>query len=290
MKIIAHVSDMHFGTEDPEIAAALFDELSGGSADRPTLVAVSGDLTQRAREREFRAARAYLDRLPVPYLAVPGNHDVPLYNVFTRFTDPMKKYLRYMDASLMPLYVDDELAVVGVNTARGFTFKNGKITRAKAERVAAVLADQGHRWKAVVAHHPFVVPAGVPERDRVDGAVEALPILEDAGVEMILSGHLHAAYATDAAGFRSDDHRIIAAHAGTCISTRTRGEANGYNTMTIDGDEITLVHRVWDGKRFTPSAAKTYRRRGSTIVKTGEAAIRDLPARPSGHADRKSPR
>ena len=278
MRIIAHISDLHFGTEDPAVAAALFDELSGVTAVRPSLIAISGDLTQRAREHQFRAARAYLDRLPVPYLVVPGNHDVPLYDVWNRLLHPLDKYRRFITSSMMPVHVDDDLAVVGINTAHGLTFKDGRITRELAERAAAALANQGRRWKAIVAHHPFVGPAGGPAGDRVDGAVDALPILQAAGIEMILTGHLHVAYAPDAAGFRSDDHTIIAVHAGTCMSTRTRGEPNGYNTLAIDGDEITLVNRVWDGTRFVPAATKTYRRRYGELEKTAEASIPVVPA------------
>jgi 3',5'-cyclic AMP phosphodiesterase CpdA len=254
MTVIAHISDLHFGTEDREVASALAAELD------VSLVVISGDLTQRARTEQFRAARVFLDDLRAPYLVVPGNHDIPLYDLFSRFAHPLARYRDHVTDELMPTFFGDDLAVVGLNTAHGFTFKGGRVTREQAEAVRDRLAASPARWKAVVAHHPFVVPSGGDPDQRVDGADVALPIFQEAGVDMLLTGHLHVAYASDEAGFRSDDRTIVAVHAGTCISTRRRGEPNGYNRLTVEGADLTIVHRVWDGERFADGASKTYRR------------------------------
>ncbi|MBZ0232346.1 MAG: metallophosphoesterase [Deltaproteobacteria bacterium] len=260
MTVVAHLSDPHFGSESPAVAAALVDDLFGRAAPAPSLVIVSGDLTQRAKVHQFRAARAFLDRLPAPYLVVPGNHDIPLYDVWSRFLHPLDRYRANITEDLLPHVVADGLVVVGVNTAHGFTFKDGKVTVEQARAAAEVFAAHPDRFKILVAHHPFVLPAGRPARERVDGAEHALPILHDAGVEVICSGHLHAAHASDTGGFRDARREILAVHAGTCISTRTRGEPNGYNRLVLDGDRFTVHHRVWDGDRFTESSHKAYRR------------------------------
>ena len=260
MKIVAHISDAHFGTEDPVIAAALLAELQGHDGPTPSLVVVSGDLTQRAKEDQFRAARTWLDALTSPYLVVPGNHDIPLYDVWNRFLHPLRRYRDLITDDLMPHHVDDELAVVGLNTAHNFTIKDGKVTIDQARAAAALLADAGDRFKMIVAHHPFVLPNGRPARDRADGAAEATPILRDAGVAIICTGHLHIAYASDTAGFRDDTREIIAVHAGTCISTRRRGEANGYNRLTLAGDVLTIQTRLWANHHFVDGAHKVYRR------------------------------
>ncbi|MDB4953348.1 MAG: metallophosphoesterase [Myxococcales bacterium] len=266
MKTIAHISDLHFGTEDPHITTELLAELDGRRGPIPSLVAVSGDLSQRARISELAACRSFLDRLPGPYLVVPGNHDVPLFDLPTRFMRPFERYRQIITSTLCPSYVDDELAAVGINTAHGFTFKGGRITREQAEVARAQLTSLPTHWKVVVAHHPFVLPAGGRPHDRVLGADEAIPILEDAEVNLILSGHLHVAYASDVAGFRNADKKIVAVHAGTCISTRLRGEPNGYNHLTIVGDEVTIVHRTWSGDQFVDGVSKVYRRQRARFV------------------------
>ena len=156
MKLVAHLSDPHFGSESPAVTAALLEDLSGGAAPTPAVVLVSGDLTQRAREHQFRAARAFLDLLPAPYVVVPGNHDVPLYDVWSRLLHPLARYRRIISDELTPTYVDDELAVVGLDTAHGFTFKGGRVTVEQARAAAARFAEHPGRLEILVVHHPFV--------------------------------------------------------------------------------------------------------------------------------------
>ncbi len=259
MKVVAHISDLHFGTEDPRVVEGLLAELD------VSLVAVSGDLTQRATAEQFEACRAFLARVPAPSLVVPGNHDVPLYDVFQRFTDPLGRYRRHFAKDLEPTYQDDELAFVGVSTAHGFTAKGGKVTREQAERVRARFAGAGNRWRAVIAHHPFIVPKGNDDVDAAKGADVALDIFRQANVDLLLTGHLHVAHIPEA-GFQGDDRSLIALHAGSCFSTRTRGEANGYNRLTFDGDNVTIAHRLWDGAKFVDHRTQTYRSRGRTLT------------------------
>ena len=273
MKIVAHLSDPHFGTEHPAIAAALLDELHGRTAAPPSLVVISGDLTQRAKEEQFKAARAFLDALAAPYLVVPGNHDIPLYDLWDRFVHPLERYRRLSTDELTPFFSDDELAAVGLTTAHGFTIKHGKVTEEQARAAATLLPAAGDRFKIVVAHHPFVLPAGRSSRERVDGGEQAMPILRDAGAAVICSGHLHVAYASDTAGFRDPRHELIAIHAGTCMSSRTRGEANGYNRLHLEGDVLTTVQRLWAGDRFVDGPQKTYRREAGFWLHAPEAAV-----------------
>jgi 3',5'-cyclic AMP phosphodiesterase CpdA len=272
VRTIAHISDLHFGAEDPVVAEALRAELDGRSAPTPSLLAVSGDLSQRAREPELRAARAWLDRIPVPRVVVPGNHDVPLYDLVSRFLHPLDRYRELVTDELVPVHIDDELAVVGVSTARSFTIKDGRIDREQVARVAAILAEQGDRLKVLVAHHPFVLPPAAGRGQRVDGAAAAVPALEDAGLELILSGHLHVAHLGDTAAFRSADRAIVTVLAGTCMSVRRRGEPNGYNRILLDGPALRIVQRVWDGRAFVDGAVKLYRRDAGRWRKLAEAA------------------
>lgn len=266
MKVIAHISDPHFGTEDPAVLAGLLADLRDPI---PTLVVLSGDLTQRARSEQFHASRKFLDGLPCPSLVVPGNHDVPLYNVFRRFLDPLGKYRAQVTNDLAPTFVDDTLAVAGIATAHGLTGKGGKVTLEQVAATTTTLAQATTHWKIVVAHHPFVGPEKA-QADIAEGADLALDAFRAAGVNVILTGHLHIAFSEDAA-MRDEEHRIVSIHAGTCISTRTRGEPNNYNRLVLDGDELTVLVRAWNGTKFVDAASKSYRRGAREIIKTGES-------------------
>jgi 3',5'-cyclic AMP phosphodiesterase CpdA len=269
VKTIAHISDAHFGAHDSTIASKLLEELNRGEYD---VIVVSGDMTQRGRVDQFQAASMWLDQIIAPVLVVPGNHDVPLFDVYTRFLHPRDRYLAHICDDLEPTYFDSELAICGIDTTKTFTTKHGRVTDEQVAHIATKLASLGgDRWKIVVAHHPFIVPAG-QDAERVDGAEMALPVFAAAGVDMILTGHLHT---TSVAG-RDQDHRILAVQAGTCMSTRTRGESQSFNRLRFDGERVEILQRLWDGGRFCDAASKTYERRerggGDHIVKVAEHA------------------
>lgn len=268
MKSIVHLSDLHFGTEDKTVLAALLADLDGVTAPKPTLVAISGDLTQRARAKQFQAARNFLDSLLIPYIVVPGNHDVPLYDLFSRFLRPLELYQQYITNDLTPVFMEDELVVMGITTAHGLTHKHGRVTKEMVDEVCRKLSASTAAWKVLVAHHPFVIPHGVHDRP-VKGADFAMPQFESCGLDVILGGHLHVSHASDNAGFRSEDKKVICVAAGTAISTRLRGEANSYNRLSIEGEVLTVYHRTWNGSAFFDGPSKTYRRvehRGEVVM------------------------
>jgi hypothetical protein len=123
------------------------------------MVAVSGDLTQRARNSEFAEARHFLERISAPVLVVPGNHDVPLYDVARRFLRPLARYREFVTSDLEPVYVDDEVAVMGLNSARSLTFGRGRLNARQISRAAERLRDVDPRLiKIIVTHHPFDLP------------------------------------------------------------------------------------------------------------------------------------
>src|SRR4029079_19628242 len=126
MRTILHLSDLHFGRVNPLLVDPLLKIVKEIG---PDLVAVSGDLTQRARSHQFQQARSFLEALPKPQIIVPGNHDIPLHNVFARFVQPLPEYRGYITTDLQPVYADEEMVVVGVNTARSSVFKGGRINQ-----------------------------------------------------------------------------------------------------------------------------------------------------------------
>jgi 3',5'-cyclic AMP phosphodiesterase CpdA len=241
---LAHLSDLHFGTEDRRIA----DRLAGELAKlRPRLIVISGDLTQRARRRQFAAARRYLDRLPGSVLVIPGNHDIPLYDVGRRVIAPMGRYRAMISDDLCPFHLDDDLAVLGLNTTRPKRWKEGSISARQVDLIRARFAQapaSAHR--VLVTHHPFIPPPSLPRIVVVHGQAAALPVIREAGVELLLAGHLHLGYADAVAGGPG----LLSVQAGTAISRRRRGQPNAYNVIRLDERGVAVEPRVWDGEGF----------------------------------------
>ena len=259
MRILVHLSDLHFGRVDETVLAPLRDCIA---AIGPHLVVVSGDLTQRAHKEQFEEARAYLDTLPGPQLVVPGNHDVPLYNVFKRFVNPLKQYKRHITDDLEPFYADDEIAVAGINTARSLTIKDGRINQEQvallAERFDAL---DEHVTRLVVTHHPFDLPHGKDDDDLVWRAGMAMRAFAACGTDILLSGHMHLSHAgSTAARYALGGYAALTIQAGTATSTRGRGEANSFNTIYIDGDEVRLQEHAWqpDARVFRVQSHTTF--------------------------------
>lgn len=255
MTRIVHLSDPHFGAEEPRLVPHL---LAAVAALAPDLVVVSGDLTQRARPAQYQAAARFLADCPAPVLAIAGNHDVPLYDLRLRFGDPWRRWRQGVGRDLEPVFRDDALVVVAVNTANPLVWKDGKITGRQVQRVARCFADAGARRRVLVMHHPLQGPPG--EAPALVGAADALVGLVGAGTEVVLSGHLHATYVTPLSGAES----ILSVQAGTCLSWRVRGDGNAFNALDFDAEGVVLTHhRAGADGRFAADAAIRMERRAS---------------------------
>jgi 3',5'-cyclic AMP phosphodiesterase CpdA len=245
VRTIVHVSDLHFGRVDHALLEPLRRCLRSIA---PNIVVVSGDLTQRARPEQFREARRFLDTLPSPQIVVPGNHDVPLYNVFKRFFKPLDNYLRYISSDLEPAYIDEEIAVVGINTARSLTFKSGRISEDQVERVRAKLCNLPETvTKIVVTHHPFDLPPNWDKDHIVGRAPLAMQMFSRCGADILLAGHVHMSHAGDTtARYKIEGFSALVVQAGTATSTRARGELNSFNALRIVPNEVTVERYSWD--------------------------------------------
>jgi 3',5'-cyclic AMP phosphodiesterase CpdA len=246
MRTVAHVSDLHFGATDARVVAALIATINDL---RPDVVAVSGDLTQRARRWQFREARAFLDRLPGPQIVVPGNHDIPLYNPFNRFASPLQRFRDYITEDLNPYFCDSEIALIGANTTRSFTIKDGGLRPGDVSRMSTLLESLDDAIvRIVVCHHPFDPPAGRLgrwTRPRPDAA--AMDALAAKGVDVVLTGHLHVAYTGHTAvRYKAAGRAAIVVEAGTAASTRVRGEANSFNVLRVDTDHVRVERLAWN--------------------------------------------
>jgi 3',5'-cyclic AMP phosphodiesterase CpdA len=261
MRTIAQISDLHFGRHSDFLAE---DLLTSVNERAPELVVISGDLTQRARHGEFAQARKFLDRVVPPKLVVPGNHDVPLFNLFNRFWRPLARYDRHIQpvGAVGDLYRDDEIAVLGLNTARSFTRKHGRLSVEQIARIGEVFAQVApHVFKTLVTHHPLGMPEGEAERRLAGRSSQALATIAAADIHLLLSGHYHRAMAGDLPTEIGGRGAVLILHAGTAISTRTRDhEGNSYNLIEIDGDVVTVRVMCWGaGRGFHEVRAAAYR-------------------------------
>jgi 3',5'-cyclic AMP phosphodiesterase CpdA len=278
MRTIVHASDLHMGRLDPQVLSPLIEAIRAARAD---LVVISGDFTQRATEQQFRSARAFLDAVDRPTLSIPGNHDVPLWNVAARFLTPLDRYRRHISRDLSPEYLDDEVIVVGLNTARSFTWGEGRINLMDVQRVRERLAAAPpHVIRIVVTHHPFDLPPGVHEKRLVGRARLAMAQLAAGGADLFLSGHLHLSHISHSAErYRIAGHSALIVHAGT-VSMRGRGEEPSFNLLRLDRGRLEIARFLWSPAktRFEESAFGTYRRERDGWI--AEEISADPPAAP----------
>lgn len=251
MTSILQISDTHFGTEVPAVVQALEDHVREHDTD---LLILSGDITQRARRRQFDAARAFLQRLERlehgASLVIPGNHDIPLYNLLARFLTPYRNYRRHFGPELEPCFESAELLVIGLNTTHPRRHKDGKVTPRQIERVVARLNGcDPRKLRIVVAHQPFgaMVPSDLSNLQH--GAEEALHAWAEAGLDMVMGGHIHLPYVLPLSKqYPSLSREIWMVQSGTAVSSRVRGTSpNSFNRLRLSttGHKHVQVER-WD--------------------------------------------
>ena len=265
MPTIAHLSDLHFGRESTPVVDALAAHLH---AAPPDLTVVSGDFTQRARHDQFAAAARFYFDLPDPRLAVPGNHDMPLFNIIARAFWPLANYRRYIVQTLRPVFDDGQMCVVGITTPRrcgirlnGF-WKDGLIREADLEWACHTLAASRAPVRICVMHHPLRVDHDEYDGDVVRNADRAAASLATAGCDAVLYGHIHVPHAlVDIEAGVQLPRAMICAMAGTSTSSRHRQNApNSYNRFWFDGDRCTAEVWAFDGKTFARAAARDFAR------------------------------
>jgi 3',5'-cyclic AMP phosphodiesterase CpdA len=260
MARIVHLSDLHFGAHDEALVEAV-----EGKVDRlkPDLVVISGDFTQRARTEEFHDACQFLGRLRDAgheVLGVPGNHDVPLYDVLRRFLSPLARYRRFIDDSLCPFVELNGVAVLGVNTARSLTFKDGRLNADQVEFVRETFSRTPEdSVRILVTHHPlFALQVGDETTPAVGRQELALDAVQDAGVDMLLAGHNHHASSHDASELVTRVGGVLVVQAGTATSIRVREQGQSFNVIEIGDRLVTVTVEGWNGWEFVPNDVRTY--------------------------------
>ena len=260
MARLVHLSDLHFGAHDEELVSAVERSVQ---EIKPDLVVISGDFTQRARTEQFKEACEFLDRLRDAgheVIGVPGNHDVPLYDVLRRFLSPLTRYRRYIDETLCPFIELPGVAVLGINTARSLTFKDGRINRDQVGFIRETFArTPSEAFRIIVTHHPLFALEVAGETERAIGRQEmALDAVEESGVDMVLAGHAHHASSQDAGDIVTRAGGVLVVQAGTATSTRVREQEQSFNTIDIGERTVTVTVNAWKGDEFRANEAQPY--------------------------------
>jgi 3',5'-cyclic AMP phosphodiesterase CpdA len=260
MARLVHLSDLHFGAHDERLVAAVkkrIDEL------KPDLVVISGDFTQRARTEQFHEACQFLERLQNAgheVLGVPGNHDVPLYDVLRRFLSPLARYRRFINDNLCPFIELPGLAVLGINTARSLAFKDGRINQDQVDFIRETFSRTStDSFRVLVTHHPLFALTVGDEMTRAIGRQElALDAVEEAGVDMLLAGHNHHASSHSASDLVTRAGGALVIQAGTATSTRVREQEQSFNTIDVGDAAVTIIVNAWTGESFEPQDGQRY--------------------------------
>ena len=275
MARLVHLSDLHFGAHDEDLVEAVERQVN---ELKPDLVVISGDFTQRAKTEQFKEACLFLEHLRDSgheVLGVPGNHDVPLYDVLRRFLSPLARYRRFIDESLCPFIELPGVAVLGINTARSLTFKDGRINKDQVQFIRETFArTPSNSVRILVTHHPLLALQVGEEIERAIGRQEmALDAVEESGVDMLLAGHNHHASSQDASDLVTRAGGVLVVQAGTATSTRVREQEQSFNTIDIGDGSATITVHAWNGSAFRPTTPRRYRMHdGRWILQKSEEA------------------
>ena len=245
MSIILHASDLHFGKADPSVVELFYKEIE---RQKPDLVVLSGDFTQVGSEEEFKLARDFIARITAPVFVVPGNHDIPRFNSWQRFFDPMKRYREYISAMQDIVHEDKDCFIVGINTARPvlphWNWANGMISQDQVQFVENQFRHaDNEKVRIFVCHHPLLNVKGAPIDTVVWGSTDLLKVLEKQQVDIVLTGHIHHASILP----YEESRGPVMVGASSATSSRLRAQSNGYNIIRIAPDkvDVELVH--WNG-------------------------------------------
>ena len=255
MTVIIHISDTHFGTEVRAVTDALKQSVCNLL---PDIIILSGDVTQRARRSQFKAAADFLGSLPAKTkLVVPGNHDIPLFNPFMRFLMPYRNFKKAFGPR-EATWTSPDLGIACYDATSPYRHTNGKINRNLVTAKVSLLKKQLNPKGVIIAcaHQPLVTAWPEDSHETLIDREETARLWSEAGVDLVLSGHVHVPIVTTThKSFPQISRHIILAGAGTAISHRTRpGAPNSFNVITVNAPGISIDCYVFnsDQARFIP--------------------------------------
>lgn len=260
---IAHLSDSHFGTILPGMREGLIATLK---ELKPDVILLTGDITQRARAKQFKEAHAFVESLnPTPTICVPGNHDIPLLNIFVRFFDPYRGFRKFFKYRLEKDYVQGDVVITGLNSCSRWRHVQGYLN---LERVDKCLREKSNQAKVhiVAFHHPMDCKRPQDEKNLLKNNKETMQVMSQNQVDLIIGGHIHDPYATVSnVRYPEVKHTSIIGVAGTCLSWRTRKDApNSFNLIEVDTfDTPTITIARFDqqtDKKFREKSVHGFKR------------------------------
>lgn len=259
MTRLIHLTDLHFGLHRADLVEPMLDEIR---AINPDLVVVSGDLTQRGLAPQYAQAMAFLRSLGLTFMVIPGNHDIPAYNPLMRMLAPFAPFRQGASDDLTPALRVGSLRLFGINTVDQFRWRRGRVRTAQIDRICQALRDgPDNVTNILVAHHPFEEPPGF-QRGETRGARVAMERLAEAGLHVILSGHLHHWVAGLGIAGRTT-RPLLQMQTGTALCSRARERDHGFALMDFDADWLTVTPWIVNEAtlRFEPQARSAYARR-----------------------------
>ena len=257
MRTIVHLSDLHFGRVDYTLIEPLLETVH---ALDPDITAISGDFTQNGTVREFRQAAEFIRKLPGRIITVPGNHDMAFLNVWKRATQRLRLYREFISNDPEPFYQDEEIAVIGLNTARITHLRDGRIREWQIIRLEERMAGLAPGLiKVLVTHHPFDLPAVFASSEIVGRGATYMKRVT-ACIDVMLAGHMHISHAGPTA-LRYDvgGDSAVFVQAGTALSTRVRGEENSFQLIRTSPGAVEVQQYSTNGSHFLPGECRLFR-------------------------------
>lgn len=263
---ILHISDIHFGP--PHLSGRLFS--LNEMVEKADVVIVSGDLSQRAKSKQLLAARNHLTRMGTPFVAVPGNHDVPLYPAHLRVFAPFYRWKKNVQKDVNTRFHIPGLAVHALNSAHGFTSTEGRVHTGHLDYFRrSILRTSPSDFQVLALHHPLL-PIPGDSRDRtLRGAYRLLRRLAEYPVDLVLSGHLHRSIIQDVRDWHAQfPYALPVAHIGTGSTNRGRGKEKhlcSVQMISVNKNSFTLHPYLWRDSTFHPGVSLTHPRNHGPI-------------------------
>lgn len=250
MRII-HISDLHFGMHNPEIIEPFFEDIA---LLKPEMIIISGDLTQRARPEQFQQLSGFLQRLPVPQLIVPGNHDIPIYNLFSRFINPFKRYTDYISPQLEVSFSNHEVNILGVNSVTPYRMKDGALSHKTLELIKNYFSADTEQLNILFFHHNLKYFSGM--HHPLNNAEELIQYLKECPIHLVCTGHLH--YANLQIFNKNQGLRCVLVHAGSAFCQRTANGKNSFYFINTDRLRCSIDWRVFANQGFLSHQIDTF--------------------------------
>ena len=279
MRCVVQISDLHFGHNDPGLLEPLRKSIT---QINPQALVVSGDLVEHATDAEFRAAKEFLSSLPCPQIVVPGNHDLPFWNMPRRIWQRLTKFRRYITKDATPEYVDDEIAVLGADSAHLFPVRGGRITSLQLQGLKRKFSSYPEGLvRLLVTHHPFDLPDPTNPHLIMGHARSAITLLAPV-VDVLMAGHIHVSSSgSTSTRYKAGGRSMVFVQAGTAISSRYKGEANSFNVLRIGRAEGKEKQVIVDRHSWVQNQARFQLRDSSEFLlgKEGWTQVPQTPAK-----------